>query len=72
MKPIPEIVKDHVLKNNGRMPETEDEIDEYLDLINHANEYAEAWKLEQLIGARMMKKLGYKTPMEIKLGYKNK
>ena len=36
---IPEIVKQHVLKNNRRMPETEDEINQYLDLINHANKY---------------------------------
>lgn len=66
MKPIPEIVKEHVLKTQGRMPETDKEVDDYLDLINHAKEYSEAFKMEQLIGKRMVKKLGFKTCDEIK------
>lgn len=66
MKAIPEIVKQHVLRTCGRMPETDQEIDEYLDLINHAKEYAEAYKIESLIGKRFMKKLGFKTSDEIK------
>lgn len=66
MKTIPQIVKEHVLKNCGRMPETDEEIDQYLDLINHAKKYAEAVSVESLIGKQMMKKLGFKTPEEIK------
>ena len=66
MKPIPEIVKEHVLKTQGRMPETDKEVDDYLDLINHAKEYSEAFKMEQLIGKGMVKKLGFKTCNEIK------
>lgn len=69
LKPIPEIVKEHVLKNCGRMPETDKEIDEYLDLINHAKKYAEAVAIKNLIGERFMKKLGFKTPKEIKEEY---
>lgn len=67
MKPIPEIVKEYVLKTCGRMPETDQEIDQYLDLINHAKEYAKAVEIEQLVGKRFMKKFGIKTPDEIKL-----
>lgn len=66
MKPIPEIVKEHVLKTCGRMPETDDEIDDYLDLINYAKEYAEAFDVQQLIGKKMMKQFGLKTCEEIK------
>lgn len=66
MKPIPEIVKEHVLKTQGRMPETNKEIDDYLDLINHAKEYSQAFEMQHLIGKRMMKKLGFKTCEEIK------
>ena len=32
---IPDIVKQHVLKTQGRMPENQQEIDDFLDLINH-------------------------------------
>lgn len=66
MKPIPEIVKEHVLKTQGRMPETEQEINDYLDLINHSKEYADAFEMEQLISKKMMKKLGFKTIDELK------
>lgn len=63
---IPQIVKDHVLKTCGRMPETEKEVNDYLDLINHGKEYAKAVQMQQLLGIRYMKKLGFKTPAEIK------
>lgn len=63
---IPEIVKRHVLKKYGRMPETQKEIDQYLDLINYAKEYVKSLEISSLIGKRMMKKLGIKTPEEIK------
>lgn len=48
------------------MPETDKEIDEYLDLINHAKEYADAVNMQWHIGKRSMKKWGLKTPEEIK------
>jgi len=66
MKPIPEIVQEFVLKTQGRMPETNKEIDEYLDLINHAKEYATAFQIQQIMSKRMMKRLGFKTCDEIK------
>lgn len=66
MKSIPDIVKEHVLNTQGRMPETDQEIDDYLDLINHAKEYADALDIQQLIGKRMMKRFGMKTPDQIK------
>lgn len=66
MKPIAEIVKEHVLETQGRMPETENEVDDYLDLINHAKEYSEAFKMQQLIGKGMMVKFGFKTCEQIK------
>lgn len=65
MRTIPEIVKEYVLVHEGRMPETDEEIDMYLDLINHGQEYASAFALEQTIGKKMMKKLGFKTPDQI-------
>lgn len=66
MKPIPEIVKDFVLETCGRMPETDKEIDDYLDLINHAKEFETAFILEQKISKKFLKKLGVKTTDEIK------
>ena len=63
---IPEIVKEYVLKNNKRMPETESEINAYLDLINHAKKYAESISVSLVLTKRMMKKLGFKTTDEIK------
>ena len=63
---IPEIVKQHVLKTRGRMPETQKEIDEYLDLINHAKKYAEAFKMEQYMTKGFMKIIGLKTTDEIR------
>lgn len=63
---VPNIVKEHVLKNCGRMPETQEEIDQYLDLINHGKEYAKSKMLFDAIGGAYMKKLGFKTPSEIK------
>ena len=65
MKPIPEIVKEYVLKHEGRMPETEEEINIYLDLINHGKEYAAAFEMERLIGKKLMKKFGLKSPAQI-------
>ena len=65
-KPIPEIVKEHILKTQGRMPETAEEIDGYLDLINHAKKYAEAIEMEQIMGKGMMKRFGFKTTDQIK------
>lgn len=66
MKPVPEIVKEFVLQTQGRMPETDQEIDDYLDLINHAKEYQTSFALEQTISKKLMKKLGFKTTDEIK------
>lgn len=66
MKPIPEIVKEFILKKYGRMPETDEEIDHYLDLINHGEEYKKALILKNALGAKAMKKWGLKTPEEIK------
>ena len=63
---IPEIVKQYVLKIQGRMPETQDEIDEYLDLILHMKEYERAFEIEQYMSKRLMKRLGIKTTYEIK------
>ena len=63
---IPQIVKEHVLKYCKRMPETQQEVDEYLDLINHGKKYAESIAIQNLLGKRYMKKLGFKTPDEIK------
>jgi hypothetical protein len=63
---IPEIVKQHVLKHNKRMPETKNEIDQYLDLINHAKEYSNSLFIAGCLSKRMMKKLGFKTSNEIK------
>ena len=63
---IPEIVKQYVLDNCGRMPETQKEIDQYLDLINHAKEYADSLVISKAVGKRFMKKLGIKTPEQIK------
>lgn len=48
------------------MPETDKEIDEYLDLINHAKEYADALIIKDAIGVKAMKKWGVKTTEEIK------
>ncbi len=66
MRPIPDIVKEFVLEQCGRMPETDKEIDDYLDLINLSKEYVKALEMEQLISKRMMRKLGFKTTDEIK------
>lgn len=66
MRTIPEIVKEFVLKTRGRMPETDEEIDEYLDLINHGEEYKKALILQDALGKRAMKKWGIKTPEEVK------
>lgn len=63
---IPEIVKQYVIKTQGRMPETQQEIDDYLDLINHAKKYSEAFKMEQYMSKRFMKKFGIKTTNEIR------
>lgn len=69
---IPEIVKQHVLKHNKRMPETQHEIDEYLDLINHAKEFAGALAVEKVLSKSMMIKLGFKTSEEVKKEGQNK
>lgn len=66
MRPIPDIVKEHVLKTCGRIPQTDKEVDDYLDLINHAKEYADAVKYKEILGIKGMKRLGLKTPQEIK------
>jgi hypothetical protein len=63
---IPEIVRQHVLKYNKRMPETQDEIDQYLDLINHAKEFSNSLFIAGSLSKKMLKKLGLKTPNEIK------
>ena len=69
---VPEIVKQYVLNSEGRMPETQSEIDDYLDLINHAKKYSAAFEMEQVISKSFMKKLGFKTTDEIrKEGFKN-
>jgi len=66
MKPVPEIIKEFVLETKGRMPETDEEIDQYLDLLNHGEEYARALIIQSCIGKALMKRLGFKTPSEIK------
>lgn len=48
------------------MPETDQEINDYLDLINHLKKYQEAVALKNSIGIKMMKKLDLKTPDQIK------
>ena len=63
---IPEIVRQYVLKTQGRMPETQKEIDEYLDLINHSIKYAESVIIKNITGERFMEKFGIKTPEQIK------
>lgn len=60
------LVKDHIEKFNGRMPRSEEEWDLYLDLMNHAKNYANSCMLAQKIGIKAMKKWGVKTPDEIK------
>lgn len=66
MRTIPDIVKEFVLKTQGRMPETDEEVDQYLDLINHMKEYSDAVRIERAVGAKYMKKLGLRTPAEIR------
>lgn len=66
MPNIPDIVKEHVLKNCGRMPETEQEVNDYLDLINHAKEYEKAIILEKKFSKKFMRRLGIKTSAEVK------
>jgi hypothetical protein len=63
---IPDIVKIHVLKHNGRMPETQEEVDGYLDLISHAKEYEKSLLLSSKLSKGFMKKFGFKTPDEVK------
>lgn len=66
MRPIPEIVKEHVLKTQGRMPESDEEIDQYLDLINHGKDYAEAKILESVFSKKFLKKFGVESSETIK------
>lgn len=66
MPDIPEIVKAHVLRNCGRLPETQEEIDEYLDLINNAKEYETAIILESKFSKKYLKKMGIKSSVQIK------
>lgn len=66
MKPIPEIVKEFVIEKCGRMPETDKEIDDYLDLINHAKEYQTALILESKFSKKFLKRFGVKTSEEVK------
>lgn len=63
---IPEIVKQYVLDTCGRMPETEKEVNGYLDLINHAKEYQTSFVIERTISKKFMKRLGFRTTGEIK------
>lgn len=63
---IPDIVKEYVLKHCKRMPETQAEIDDYLDLINHGKKYQTALMLEQKVSKKFLKKLGFQTSDEIK------
>lgn len=63
---IAEIVKQYVLDTCGRMPETDKEVDDYLDLINHAKEYQTSFVIEKAISKKMMKKLRFRTTKEIK------
>ena len=65
MTSIPEIVKEYVLKHCKRMPETEEEVNEYLDLINHCKRYEASVLLSSKLSKKWMKKLGVKTPKEI-------
>lgn len=61
----PEVVRKYVMKFLKRMPENKEEIDQYLDLINHMKLYVESRQVHDAIGARMAKRLGFKTPIEI-------
>jgi hypothetical protein len=63
---IPELVKEHCLKHCKRMPETGEEVNQYLDLINHLKEYETAVRLKSLIGIEAMKKWGLLPPDEVK------
>lgn len=63
---IPDIVKEYVLKNCGRMPETQSEVDEYLDLINLMKEYETAAILEQKFSKKFLSKFGVKTTEQVK------
>lgn len=63
---VPEIVKQHIIKTQGRMPETQEEVDDYLDLINHSKAYILAYEVERLVGKKFAKKIGFKTTDEIK------
>lgn len=53
------------------MPQTAQEFDDFLDLVNHSKEYAEAVKIESAIGRRIMKKLGFQNVDEIKQSFKD-
>lgn len=70
MKTAEDFAKEWVLEKCGRMPETEEEINQYLDLINHINEYLKSLRIQKMIGTSFMKKLGFKTPEEIKKEFK--
>lgn len=69
MKSCTDIVTDWVMGKCGRMPITEDEVNQYLDLINHCEEYQKALRIERMIGVDFMKKLGFRTPSEIKSNF---
>lgn len=63
---IPDIVKQHVLKHCKRMPETQEEVDQYLDLINHLKEYETAVILNNALGKKFLNRFGIDTPNDVK------
>lgn len=63
---FPKYVEEYAKKKGWPFPpETQEQMDAYLDLINHAKEYAEALEIENAIGVKMTKKLGFKTSEQI-------
>lgn len=70
MKTASEMANEWVLDKCGRMPETDEEMNQFLDLINHIEEYQKSIRIRDMIGEDFMKKLGFKTPEEIKNSFK--
>ena len=69
---IPEIAKKYILETCGRMPESDDEINDFLDLINMCKEYAVAFEMERHMTKRFIRKIGFKTTNELKVEMKER
>ena len=50
-------------RRGGELPK---DTDYTLDLINHAKRYRQALIYKELMGVKMMRRLGFKTPEEVK------